>query len=126
MWRDTSSAKQTRDMRGELCLSKPLSAAVDTQPASNATVGHTLMNCSKDARKSHKAAMKHHKIVKKKSLSLQQKQPELDLSAEVAARLNLVDRETPTHTDTLNSTEELPRFSKVSVLFPCNGMSVVC
>ncbi|XP_029521148.2 sentrin-specific protease 2-like isoform X1 [Oncorhynchus nerka] len=78
MWRDTSSAKQTRDMRGELCLSKPLSAAVDTQLASNAT----------------------------------QKQPELDLSAEVAARLNLVDRETPTHTDTLNSTEELPRFSK--------------
>ncbi|XP_071243880.1 sentrin-specific protease 2-like isoform X2 [Salvelinus alpinus] len=76
-WRDASSAKQTRDMRGELCLSKPLSAAVDTQPASNAT-----------------------------------KQPELDLSAEVAARLNLVDRETPTHTDTLNSTEELPRFSK--------------
>ncbi|XP_038835846.1 sentrin-specific protease 2-like isoform X3 [Salvelinus namaycush] len=78
MWRDASSAKQTRDMRGELYLSKPLSAAVDTQPASNAT----------------------------------QKQPELDLSAEVAARLNLVDRETPTHTDTLNSTEELPRFSK--------------
>uniref|UniRef100_A0A4W5M331 SUMO specific peptidase 2 n=1 Tax=Hucho hucho TaxID=62062 RepID=A0A4W5M331_9TELE len=78
MWRDTSSAKQTRDVRGELCLSKPLSAAVDTQPASNAT----------------------------------QKQPELDLSAEVAARLNLVDRETQTHTDTLNSTEELPRFSK--------------
>ncbi|XP_038835845.1 sentrin-specific protease 2-like isoform X2 [Salvelinus namaycush] len=77
MWRDASSAKQTRDMRGELYLSKPLSAAVDTQPASNAT-----------------------------------KQPELDLSAEVAARLNLVDRETPTHTDTLNSTEELPRFSK--------------
>ncbi|KAM9397555.1 sentrin-specific protease 2 isoform 2-T2 [Salvelinus alpinus] len=77
MWRDTSSAKQTRDMRGELCLSKPLSAAVDTQPASNAT-----------------------------------KQPELDLSAEVAARLNLVDREKPTHTDTLNSAEELPRFSK--------------
>uniref|UniRef100_A0A8C7P2Q9 Ubiquitin-like protease family profile domain-containing protein n=1 Tax=Oncorhynchus mykiss TaxID=8022 RepID=A0A8C7P2Q9_ONCMY len=83
-----------------------------TKPQGNATVGHTLMNCSKDARKSHKAAMKHHKIVKKKSLSLQQKQPELDLSAEVAARLNLVDRETPTHTDTLNSTEELPRFSK--------------
>ncbi|XP_021426849.2 sentrin-specific protease 2 isoform X1 [Oncorhynchus mykiss] len=78
MWRDTSSAKQTRDMRGELWLSKPLSAAVDTQPASNAT----------------------------------QKQPELDLSAEVAARLNLVDREKPTHTDTLNSAEELPRFSK--------------
>ncbi|XP_014005932.2 sentrin-specific protease 2 isoform X1 [Salmo salar] len=78
MWRDTSSAKQTRDMRGELCLSKPLSTAVDTQPASNAT----------------------------------QKQPELDLSAEVAARLNLVDREKPTHTDTLNSAEELPRFSK--------------
>lgn len=123
MWRDTSSAKQTRDMRGELCLSKPLSAAVDTQPASNATVGHTLMNCSKDARKSHKAAMKHHTVVIK-SLSLQQKQPELDLSAEVAARLNLVDREKPTHTDTLNSAEELPRFSKVSVLFPYNGMSV--
>ncbi|XP_064874905.1 sentrin-specific protease 2-like isoform X2 [Oncorhynchus nerka] len=78
MWRDTSSAKQTRDMRGELWLSKPLSTAVDTQPASNAT----------------------------------QKQPELDLSAEVAARLNLVDREKPTHTDTLNSAEELPRFSK--------------
>ncbi|XP_038854087.1 sentrin-specific protease 2-like isoform X3 [Salvelinus namaycush] len=78
MWRDTSSAKQNRDMRGELCLSKPLSAAVDTQPASNAT----------------------------------QKQPELDLSAEVAARLNLVDREKPTHTDTLNSAEELPKFSK--------------
>lgn len=110
-------------MRGELCLSKPLSTAVDTQPASNATVGHTLMNCSKDARKSHKAAMKHHTVVIK-SLSLQQKQPELDLSAEVAARLNLVDRETPTHTDTLNSTEELPRFSKVSVLFLCNCMSV--
>uniref|UniRef100_A0A674DNL8 SUMO specific peptidase 2 n=1 Tax=Salmo trutta TaxID=8032 RepID=A0A674DNL8_SALTR len=65
----------------------------------------------KGARKSHKAAMKHHKV-DIKSLSLQQKQPELDLSAEVAARLNLVDRETPTHTDTLNSTEELPRFSK--------------
>uniref|UniRef100_A0A8C7GBX7 Ubiquitin-like protease family profile domain-containing protein n=1 Tax=Oncorhynchus kisutch TaxID=8019 RepID=A0A8C7GBX7_ONCKI len=59
----------------------------------------------------HKAAMKHHKVVIK-SLSLQQKQPELDLSAEVAARLNLVDREKPTHTDTLNSAEELPRFSK--------------
>ncbi|XP_045081436.1 sentrin-specific protease 2 isoform X1 [Coregonus clupeaformis] len=78
MWRDVSSAKQTRDRRGELCLSKPLSAAVDTQPAINAT----------------------------------QKQPELDLSAEVAARLNLVDRETPTHTDRRNSTEELPRFTK--------------
>uniref|UniRef100_A0A674F0S3 SUMO specific peptidase 2 n=1 Tax=Salmo trutta TaxID=8032 RepID=A0A674F0S3_SALTR len=82
-----------------------------TKPQGNATVGHTLMNCSKDARKSHKAAMKHHTVVIK-SLSLQQKQPELDLSAEVAARLNLVDREKPTHTDTLNSAEELPRFSK--------------
>ncbi|KAL1021955.1 hypothetical protein UPYG_G00020360 [Umbra pygmaea] len=81
MWRDASTAQQARENRGQLCLSKPLSAAAPTLPVTNAA-----------------------------------KKPEVDLSAEVAARLNLVDRETPAHPctqpDTCRNDEDLLRLTK--------------
>ncbi|XP_062325757.1 sentrin-specific protease 2 isoform X1 [Osmerus eperlanus] len=86
MWRDVSSAKQTKDRRGEMWINKTLIGSVDTQATGGAT------------------------------------QSEVDLSAEVAARLSLQDRETPalaqtdahaTHpTHTRHSDEDLPRLTK--------------
>ncbi|KAJ8003708.1 hypothetical protein DPEC_G00151120 [Dallia pectoralis] len=82
MWRDASSTKQTRERRGDLCLSKPLGAATDTQPANNAVW----------------------------------KQSDVDLCDEVATRLNLVDRDTSTHTytqpDARHNDEKLLRLTQ--------------